>query len=355
MIPNNIFSIEQYSLPRQEKKSFLFEKLRLLHRFHLDHCAEYEKISRIVFPGPVSAVEDLPYLPVSIFKNHEIKSIPDQEVFKIITSSGTTGSAPSRIFLDKNTAALQTKALSNIMQFTIGRERLPMLLVDSSGLIKDRNSFSARGAGVLGMSVFGKSHTYLLDEKMNPDIAAFKTFAEKNKDRSLIFGFTFMVWLYLYEQMPEADLSNAVLIHSGGWKKLMEKKVDNETFKQKLNDKFGLKRIYNFYGMAEQVGSVFMECEAGYLHTPIFAEVIIRSTYNFSPLPVGMEGVIQVLSILPQSYPGHSLLTEDLGIIHGEDNCRCGRMGKYFSISGRMKQAELRGCSDTFAYNSSKS
>jgi len=63
---------------------------------------------------------------------------------------------------------------------------------------------------------------------------------------------------------------------------------------------------------------------------------------------VGEPGIIQTLSILPLSYPGHSLLTEDEGVIVGEDNCRCGRMGKYFQVLGRIKQAEIRGCSDTF-------
>jgi hypothetical protein len=32
----------------------------------------------------------------------------------------------------------------------------------------------------------------------------------------------------------------------------------------------------------------------------------------------------------------------------GEDNCQCHRLGKYFKITGRVKRAELRGCSDTY-------
>ena len=53
--------------------------------------------------------------------------------------------------------------------------------------------------------------------------------------------------------------------------------------------------------------------------------------------------------MLPESYPGHSLLTEDEGVILGEDDCPCGRRGKYFKILGRLPQAEIRGCSDTYA------
>jgi hypothetical protein len=49
---------------------------------------------------------------------------------------------------------------------------------------------------------------------------------------------------------------------------------------------------------------------------------------------------------LPLSYPGHNILTEDIGIIKGIDNCKCGKKGKYFKVLGRVPDAELRGCSD---------
>jgi len=37
-----------------------------------------------------------------------------------------------------------------------------------------------------------------------------------------------------------------------------------------------------------------------------------------------------------------------LGSIFGEDDCLCGRLGKYFIVDGRVKNVELRGCSDTY-------
>ena len=92
-----------------------------------------------------------------------------------------------------------------------------------------------------------------------------------------------------------------------------------------------------------------MECEHGYLHAPAFADILVRDAKTWQLCDIEQPGVIQVLSALPASYPGHSLLTEDIGIVHGEDNCPCGRLGKYFSILGRLPRAELRGCSDTHA------
>ena len=58
---------------------------------------------------------------------------------------------------------------------------------------------------------------------------------------------------------------------------------------------------------------------------------------------------MEVVSVLPESYPGHVLLTEDEGVLLGEDDCPCGLKGKYFKILGRIKNAEIRGCSDTYA------
>ena len=77
--------------------------------------------------------------------------------------------------------------------------------------------------------------------------------------------------------------------------------------------------------------------------------MIIRDPNTLEELPPGQPGVIEVLSVLPRSYPGHCLLTEDLGVVHAIDSDACNRKGKAFSVLGRIPQAELRGCSDVIA------
>jgi hypothetical protein len=95
-----------------------------------------------------------------------------------------------------------------------------------------------------------------------------------------------------------------------------------------------------------------MECEYGHLHASVFSDVIVRRAKDFSAAGIGERGIIEVVSILPESYPGHALLTEDEGVLLGEDDCPCGRLGKFFRISGRLENAEIRGCSDTYAVQS---
>ncbi len=349
------FSLNPYQLSKEEKFNFLNTHLTHLENHHEIKCKSYKNILSTLYKDREleKNLNHIPFLPVQIFKNIQLKSVDDIDVFKVLTSSGTTGQAVSKIYLDRETAALQSKALVSIVSHFIGKERLPMLIVDHPGIIKNRTSFSARGAGILGFSSFGRDHTYALNDSMEINFQAMEEFFQKHQEKKvLIFGFTFMIWQYLYEACIKAnfklDLSRAILIHGGGWKKLADKNISNEHFKLALREQFNLHSVHNYYGMVEQVGSIFMECSSGYLHTPDFADVIIRDPVTFKPLAQHQPGLIQVLSTLPKSYPGHSLLTEDLGTWLGEDDCDCGLKGNYFSVQGRLPKAELRGCSDTF-------
>ncbi|MEY4515178.1 MAG: hypothetical protein RLZZ450_7300 [Pseudomonadota bacterium] len=355
--PADLLTAPPFGLARDDKARSLTAALNALTTLHRARCLPYARALEVMHPSaargePAARSEDVPFLPVTVFKTHQLKSIADADVFKVLTSSGTTGQVPSRIYLDRETAARQTKALATIMTTVLGPQRLPMVLVDTKSVFQNRESFSARGAGLLGMATFGRDHFYALDEQMALDEAGLAAFLEKYSGKPLlVFGFTFMVWLYFLEaaRRMKADLSEATLIHSGGWKKLADQAVDNTRFKATLRDATGLARVYNFYGMVEQVGSVFVECDAGVLHAPSFADVIARDVRTLLPAPFGVEGVLQVVSALPTSYPGHSLLTEDLGTVLGEDDCSCGRKGKYFAVRGRVARSEIRGCSDTHA------
>ena len=354
----NIFDIDPYKLEKNEKQTLLTKHLNILTHHHVKNCDYYNNMLSALDLNKIqfSRIEEFPFLPVRLFKDYELKSVANNEVIKTLTSSGTTSQEVSKIFLDKTTSGYQVRALANIIKTFLGKKRLPMLIVDTPNVIKDRTLFSARGAGILGMANFGHDPTYLLDDNMGLDVIQLELFLDKYKGEPIfIFGFTFMIWQYLYKYLIKhnikIDLSNAVLIHSGGWKKITDQSVSRKDYNKALFTLTKLELIYNFYGMVEQVGSIFMECKYGHFHTPVFSDIIIRDPLTWKALPFKHEGIIEVISILPHSYPGHILLTEDLGIVLGEDDCLCGRMGKYFNVSGRIPKAELRGCSDTHAYD----
>jgi len=353
---NNFLNIQPYSLDKISKSKILDSHFFDLTQHHYDNCNQYKNMLDAIGYNykEQQNYSEIPFLPVRLFKMFDLYSVPKENIIKTMTSSGTSGQAVSKIFLDKKTSLNQSKTLTKIISTLLGTKRTPMLIIDSPSVLKNRNMFSARGAGILGFSIFGTKRMFALDENMELNVDNVMAFIQQNQNNQiLIFGFTFMVYQHFIKEIKKRnikiDLSNAVLIHGGGWKKLIKESITTTEFKKTLNELCGTNSVHDYYGMVEQTGSIYIECEYGNLHTSIFSDIIIRRAHDFSIADCGEQGIIQTLSILPMSYPGHSLLTEDEGILLGEDDCRCGRLGKYFKIVGRIKNAEIRGCSDTYA------
>ena len=352
----DIQKVPVFNLNSHKKQKFMLNSMNSLTRFHLENCKNYSilmnKLGKI--KDSYQSLLDIPYVPARLFKHIELLSVQDSDIIKTMTSSGTSGQEVSKIFLDKETSSLQVKAISKIMADFIGKKRLPMLIIDKKSIISNRSKFSARTAGVLGFSIFGRDLEFALDEDMTINFERVTNFLNQHKaENVLIFGFTYIIWKHFFLELEKykqkLDLSKGILFHGGGWKQLENQSVDNLEFKNRICKISEISKIHNYYGMVEQTGSIFVECEHGFFHSPSFSDLIIRNHQTHFPEENGSEGLIQLLSVIPRSYPGHSILTEDLGTIHGEDDCKCGRMGKYFKVHGRIKRAEIRGCSDTYS------
>ena len=124
-------------------------------------------------------------------------------------------------------------------------------------------------------------------------------------------------------------------------------KINSKELKKRFKDKLNIKNIYNYYGLIEQTGSIFLECQNCYcFRTNKYSEIIIRDK-NLNILPPGKKGFVQLFSLLPTSYPGHIILTEDVGeIVENNKNCQICKDETKFLIHGRFAQSIVRGCSD---------
>ena len=352
---DQLFKNKNLNYLKQFKKKFFLNYQKYLTRLHYKRCPEYNLLLKAnkINISKINHIKDIPFIPSKIFKEHALKSIKDKDVFKILNSSGTTKNNLSKIILDKNTSKNQIKVLSKLVKSIVGDSRLPMIIIDSKSILNNRNQLSARVAGINGFKNFSTEAIFALDENMKPNLNKISEFLNKHRNKKIIvFGFTYVIYQNFLSELKKIkkkiNLSQGIIIHGGGWKKLLDLNISNQNFKKQLKKYCNINNVHNYYGMVEQAGSIFLECKNGNFHTSIFNDILIRNQYDFSLSKIGKKGIVQVFSLIPKSYPGHSILTEDKGLIIGESNCGCGNQEKYFKIVGRIQNSEIRGCSDVY-------
>lgn len=301
-------------------------------------------------------IADLPYLPVRAFKaNPPLALVGADEVKRTLTSSATTGQVPSRIVLDAATSRRMSKGVLTIVRDFIGAARRPYLVIDTPENLAAQGQLGARGAAIQALGSFATEIVSCLRPGQNGDssldIERLQACAAKWKSSEvLVYGFTYVIWTHLVQPLQRESITlglpNVRVLHSGGWKRLQQRAVTRDVFIQGVASVFGCspERVIDYYGMVENVGVIYPDCDHGNKHVPAFAEVIVRDPLTLAPVKAGEQGLIQVCSALPTSFPGFLLLTEDMAEVISYDNCPCGRRGTSFRFAKRVPKAEVRGC-----------
>jgi hypothetical protein len=301
-------------------------------------------------------IADLPYLPVAAFKaNPPLSLVTEGQITKTLASSATTGQTPSRVVLDAETAKRMAKGIMAIIRSFIGPARRPYLVVDTAESLAGVAELGARSAAIQGLRPFSSEVVCCLDKgddgELALDEARLFEFARRcEASEVLVYGFTHILWQQFAEPLRAKgvclNMPNVRVLHSGGWKRLESQAVTRAAFAEGIAAVFGCSEshIIDFYGMVENVGVVYPDCEHGNKHVPAFGEVIIRDPLTLSPVRLGESGLIQVCSTLPSSFPGFLVLTDDIGTLVHDDGCACGRRGTAFRFESRAPKAEVRGC-----------
>ena len=342
---NKFLENKNLYLNKKYKKESFLHCMYILNQHHSKLCNDFKNIiSANKFNIEIKKnIENEFFLPVNLFKKFNLLSINNKKINKELNSSGTSGNV-SKIYLDNASTLINNRVLYKILKYNFQNFNIPIIFIDKEPSLDNR--FNARKAAIKGFSILSKNKYYLMDVDGTVDIEKLNKILESN-EKAYIFGFTSILWTVFNKNKKDINnnLSKVTLIHGGGWKKMKDKNITTNKFNSFFLKNFKIKSVINYYGMVEQIGSIFFNCKYNFFHTHTFSDIVVRDK-NLNPLPFKKKGLVQLISLLPRSYPGHSLLTEDIGTVYGEDNCKCGRAGKYFKIWGRLPKSEIRGCSD---------
>ncbi len=278
-----------------------------------------------VVSAEITCINDIPFLPISFFKTHSIKS-NDWLAQKVFESSGTSGDLTSKHsiqnldFYHSHAANLFTKAFGAIQDLHILALLPSYLERDSSSLVSMVQHFIGRTS-----SEFSGFYLHNLQELANVLVKL-----KKQQKKVVLVGVTFAL-LDLAEQFS-LNLSHVTLIETGGMKGRREE-ITRENIYKILNEKLNFKSIYSEYGMTELLSQAYGKNAKFTL--PYSMKIFIREVSDpFSFAANGKIGGINVID-LANVHTCSFIETQDLGRINKDGT---------FEVLGRFDNSDLRGC-----------
>ncbi len=327
----------------QREHSRIFDGICEQYGFNLEDIKDEESILHI------------PAIFVTAFKERKLLSLPEAEIVKTFTSSGTTGSK-SQINWDKTSMERQGFMRNSIVE-TYGladyEQEVNNLIFSyaptvsgSRGAAHAHNSYAQFAKEVETFYTIQADKYGEAEFRLEEGIKALERFAASGLPLR-VTGFPAFGYMTLTE-LDKRGIhfrfpADSVLFSGGGWKNYTGKTISYNEYVDLVNRVLGIgaDRIRDVYGMVEH-GVPYMTCEHGHLHIPIYSRVCAVSPHTMDILPDGEVGLLKLITPYIRSTPALSVLSTDLGAV--ESNCPCGREGKYIVLKGRGGVKKYAGC-----------
>ncbi len=343
-------------------ESLYYLAMNEIHHWHFKRSPFYREFSlskgiddTFVLKG-TSDLERLPYVPADFFKTHEALSIPRDNVYLHLTSSGTTGQK-SQIFFDEWTigsAQAMVDKIFNYYNWTSEKKTDYLLL-----------SYETEKSSHLGTSYtdnflckYAPMNRVFTSLRLDGhgghefDVWGALRFLEEAASSSTplrIFGFPAFLY-FLVKRMKDRSMSplqlskDSLVFLGGGWKKHSGEEIPRSEFRDLVSEYLGIakSRIRDGYGSVEHCVP-YVECEYHHFHLPVWSKVIIRDM-NLEKAPYGKAGFLQFLSPYISSVPAHSVMMGDLATLYPSSDCQCSLNTEYFVLHGRAGTQKNKSC-----------
>ena len=293
-----------------------------------ENCAVYRDFiaGLNIDPVKVSAIEQIPFLPVEFFKSHRVLSTyAEPEV--TFTSSGTTGMITSSHlvtdvswYVDSFRKAF-TLFYGDVEQYTI-------LALLPAYLEREGSSLIYMADDLIKQSKNPDSGFYLYNHEELYDQLSKQKATQKP---TLLIGVTFA--LLDFVEQYKIDFPELIVMETGGMKG-RRKEMIREELHQQLCAGFGVPAIHSEYGMTELLSQAYSK-GGGIFYCPPWMKILTRDPND--PLEIlqnnktGGVNIIDLANINSCSF----IATKDLGRVYDDGS---------FEVLGRFDNSDIRGC-----------
>ena len=278
--------------------------------------------------GAVNSLLQVPFLPISFFKSHNVNNSGNSITALVFESSGTTGMQPSR-HLVPNADLYEQSFRRAFTQFYGDVTEYCVLGLLPSYLERQHSSLVYMVNDLIKESRHPQSGFYLYDfETLAQTLQALNATGQK----TILFGVTYA--LLDFAERYSMPLEHTIIIETGGMKG-RKKELLREEVHGLLKKAFSLPAIHSEYGMTELLSQAYAIAN-GIFKTPAWMRVLVRDEDDpFSITSGAGAGGINVID-LANIYSCAFIATEDAGRLKADGS---------FEVLGRLDHAEVRGCS----------
>lgn len=294
-----------------------------LFRFQAKHCASYRRYVELlgVEPNVVTRVEDIPMLPIELFKSEDVYS--GENPPEIVFTSSNTGS---------------TVASRHLMASLKGYRRT--FLAAFERFYGDPSGWSIYGLLPSYLEREGSSLVFMVDELIRRagsggfylnDYERLIADMETDAKPKILLGVSYALWDLAEQYAPK--LRDTIVMETGGMKG-RRKEIAKSELHEILCRGFGVERIHSEYGMAELTSQAYSSGE-GIFRAPGWMRVLVRDVNDpFDHNPAGMRGGIDIID-LANIHSCAFIQTQDMGRVFEDGS---------FMIEGRIAGSDIRGC-----------
>ena len=320
MLTNEIFSIET---PTE------FENVALsVFRYQATNNLVYKQFISLlnVDVKEVNSIEEIPFLPIEIFKSHKVLSSKDL-IEQVFSSSGTTGTIQSKHYVT-NISLYEKSYLAAFEHFYGSISNYTILALLPSYMERTGSSLVYMTNDLIIRSKKRESGFYLnnLDDLSNTLLEL-----EKEKEKVMLLGVSFALLDLISKK--KFKLKNTIIMETGGMKGRRKELIRNELHKE-LKSGFGVPHIHSEYGMTELLSQAYSKGD-GIFKSPPWMKILIRDSENplqlLSYQKTGGINIIDIANINSCSF----IATQDLGKLYSDET---------FEVLGRFDHSDIRGC-----------
>lgn len=311
-----------FRLPSGDDAAFEAAALAVFRR-QAAECPPYREYLTLigVRPERIDALRKIPFLPIELFKTHEVYcgGTPPEAVFK---SSATTGMTPSRHPM--RSLALYEQAFQGAFRTFYGDPARWSLYALLPNYLRRKGSSLVYMADRL-IARCGSGGFYLDDyDALLRDMAA-------DPKPKILLGVSYALWDLAERHAPK--LEDTVVMETGGMKGYREE-LPKAEFHKILCEAFGVREIHSEYGMAELTSQAYSS-GGNVFRCPAWMRVLTRDVNDpFDLLPAGTRGGLNVVD-LANCWSCAFIQTQDVGRVAADGS---------FVVEGRIDHAEIRGC-----------